>query len=153
MSGNGVAISLSKTRQLPTPIRTVPRVGPNALIAAAVGNRASPVYAQPRAAPTSRISPATILVSESSASANPKALCNKRKTRLTAAFSNWEQRDSAGKNSPAQRLIDAFVHDLFNRTFAAAGQPFANPIVNNDGIVNGIAGDGKHSANHSESKL
>src|SRR5437773_7881666 len=66
---------------------------------------------------------------------------------------NRDQRDGAGKDSPAQRLIDAFVHDLFDRTFAAAGQTFADPIVNNDSIVNGIAGDGKHSANHGESKL
>src|SRR5947207_6173043 len=72
MSGNGAAISLSNTNQRPKPIRTDPRVKPNAFIAAAVGNRASPVCRRPRAAPTSRISPATILVSESSASAKAK---------------------------------------------------------------------------------
>src|SRR5205823_11624911 len=88
MSGNGAAISLSSTSRRPNPIRTDPRVEPNAFIAAAVGNRASPVCARPLEAPTSRISPATILVSESSANANPKG-CRliKRKTRLTAAFS------------------------------------------------------------------
>src|SRR6266700_8176613 len=66
---------------------------------------------------------------------------------------NRDQRDRAGKDRPAQRLIDAFVHDLFDRTFAAAGQTFANPIVNNDSIVDGIAGDGEHSPNHGEGKL
>ena len=63
---------------------------------------------------------------------------------------NRDQRDGAGKDSPAQRLVDALVHDLFDRTFAPAGQTFADPIVDNDSIVNRIAGDGKHRANHGE---
>ena len=66
---------------------------------------------------------------------------------------NRDQRDGAGKDSPAQRLIDAFVHDLFDRTFAAAGQTFADPIVNNDSVVNGIAGDGEYGTHHGERKL
>src|SRR6476659_7147580 len=88
ISGNGAAISLSNTNRRRRLIRTGPRAEPNAFSAAAVGNRASPVCARPLAAPTSRISPATISVSESSANANPEgSRLLKRKTRLSAAFS------------------------------------------------------------------
>src|SRR5438876_3380100 len=88
ISGNGAAISLSNTNRRRRLIRTDPRAEPNAFIAVAVGNRASPVCARPLAAPTSRISPATISVSESSANANPEgSRLLKRKTRLSAAFS------------------------------------------------------------------
>src|SRR5205814_7941853 len=60
------------------------------------------------------------------------------------------QRDRAGENGPAQRLVDAFIHDLFDRAFAPTGQAFANSIVNNDGVVNGVAGDSENGANHGE---
>src|SRR5438477_7495740 len=80
ISGNGAAISLLNTNTRRRLIRTGPRAEPNAFIAVAVGNRASPVCARVRAAPISRISPATIWVSESSASANHEgARANKTK--------------------------------------------------------------------------
>src|SRR5437763_9700355 len=88
ISGNGAAISLSNTNRRRKLIRTGPRAEPSAFIAVAVGNRASPVCVRPLAAPTSRISPATISVSESCANANPEgSRFIRRKTRLFAAFS------------------------------------------------------------------
>ena len=63
------------------------------------------------------------------------------------------ERHSACKNGSAQRLVDARVHDFVDGPAPPAGQTLPDPVVNDDGIVNGIAGDGQHSANHRQRKF
>src|SRR5206468_3531826 len=48
---------------------------------------------------------------------------------------NRNQSDRARQNCAAQRLIDARVHDLFDRAAPSAGQTFTDSIVNDDGVV------------------
>jgi len=73
ISGNGAAISLSNTNRPRRLIRTGPRAEPNAFIAAAVGkSRFASLRHDHSQRQTSRISPATIWVSGSSANANPE---------------------------------------------------------------------------------
>src|SRR6266481_4198975 len=49
-----------------------------------------------------------------------------------------DERDCAGKDRAAERLVNAFVHDLLDRAATSAGQAFSNPVVNDDGVVNGV---------------
>ena len=66
---------------------------------------------------------------------------------------NRDQRDGAGQDGPAERLIDALVHDLFDRAAPPAGQTFTDSIVDDDRVVDRIAGDGEHSADHGEGQF
>src|SRR4030095_11781666 len=66
---------------------------------------------------------------------------------------NRDKRHGTCKNGSAQRLVDARIHDFLDTPTPPAGQAFPDPIVNDDRIVNGITGDGQHSANHCESKF
>src|SRR5437879_12001172 len=59
----------------------------------------------------------------------------------------------ARQNRAAQRLVNAGVHNLLAGAPPTASQAFAYPVVNDDGVVNRITGDGQHCANHSKSEL
>ena len=63
---------------------------------------------------------------------------------------NRDERHRACKNRAAKRLVDTFVHDLLDCTATAAGKTFSDPVVNNDGVVDGVAGDRQDSADHGE---
>src|SRR5205807_4894312 len=54
----------------------------------------------------------------------------KHSTAKEEQTENWNQRDGAGQDRPAQRLVDARVHDLFDRASSSAGETFTNPVVN-----------------------
>src|SRR4029077_2727221 len=64
-----------------------------------------------------------------------------------------DKRHRACKNGSAQRLVDARVHDFLDGPPPSAGETFPDPVVNDNRIINGIASDGEHSANHCESKF
>ena len=66
---------------------------------------------------------------------------------------NRDKRHGACKNGSAQRLVDALVHDFLDRPAPAAGQAFPNSIVNDNRIVDRIAGDRQHGTDHCESQL
>ena len=61
---------------------------------------------------------------------------------------NRDQRNRACKNRAAKRLVDTFVHDLLDCAATAAGKTFSDPVVNDNGVVNGVAGDRQDSADH-----
>ena len=63
---------------------------------------------------------------------------------------NRDERHRAGKNCAAKCLIDTFVHDLLDRAATSAGQAFSDSVVNDDGVVDGVAGDRQDSADHRE---
>src|SRR5260370_5208902 len=48
---------------------------------------------------------------------------------------NRDERDRAGQNGAAQRLIDAGVHNLFDSAAPSAGQTFSNAVVYHDRVV------------------
>ena len=66
---------------------------------------------------------------------------------------NRDKRHRACKNRATQRLVDARVHNFLDGPPPSAGETFPDPVVNDNRIINGIAGDGQHGANHRESKF
>src|SRR6266567_1650001 len=66
---------------------------------------------------------------------------------------NRDQRHRAGKNRATERLVNTFVHDLLDRTTASTGQAFPDPVVDDNGVVNRVAGNRQDGADHGESEL
>src|SRR5207248_6723514 len=63
---------------------------------------------------------------------------------------NRDEGHRACKNRAAKRLVDTFVHDLLDCTATTAGETFSDPVVDDNGVVDGVAGDREDSADHGE---
>ena len=50
-------------------------------------------------------------------------------------------------------MVDAVVHDLLDRAAFAASEAFANSVVDDDRVVNGITGDREDRADHRQRQL
>src|SRR5204863_5850611 len=54
---------------------------------------------------------------------------------------NRDERHLACKNCAAKCLVDALVHDLLDCAPTSTGQAFSDSVVNDNGVVDGVAGD------------
>src|SRR5207237_8415233 len=63
---------------------------------------------------------------------------------------NRDERHRACKNRAAKRLVDTFVHDLLECTATTPGETFSDPVVHDNGVVHGVAGEREDSADQGE---
>ncbi len=63
-----------------------------------------------------------------------------------------DQGGSRGQQGAGQGGVDRLVHDLFHRT-ATDEQRLTDPVEDDDGVVDGVTGDGQHRADVDQRKL
>ena len=64
-----------------------------------------------------------------------------------------EQSATGDEEGPGECLVDGGVHDGLDRAFSSVFEAFADAIINDDGVIDGVASDGEDGADHDEGEF